>query len=92
MGFGAPTGKIDTTTSNTVETAEKRDENGKITEMTTFGGIETKTETEFTDSFTNACTNGQTGTTSTGVITENTYVETNDDYARETTVTVKPLA
>ena len=95
MGFGvSEAGKINKTVSNTVETAEKRDEDGVIVEMTTYGGVETTTTEEYTDqgSFTNAATNGQTITNLAGGVTENTLVEANDDYSRETTVTVKPLA
>lgn len=91
MPFGVNTG-ISRETSNTVQTAQKTDEIGSITEMESFGGIETKTEELFSSTFTNTAVNGQTGTTSAGIITEHSLIENNEDYARERLVTVKPLA
>ena len=95
MGFGAPSGMISTNTAYTVQTAEKTDEVGSITEMKTYGGVEEKTEEYFSATptdITNAATNGQTGSTSTGVVTSHTLNEVNTEYARETKVTRKPLA
>jgi len=90
MPFGLDTG-ISRETSNTVQTAQKADEVGVIEEMESFGGTETVTEEVFSSAFTNAATNGQTGTTSTGIVTEHSLIENNEDYARERKVTIKPL-
>jgi len=91
MPFGVDAG-ISRETSNTVQTAQKTDEIGTIDEMESFGGIETKTEEVFSTTFTNTAVNGQTGTSSSGIVTEHSLIENNEDYARERTVTVKPLA
>jgi len=90
MGFGIDTG-ISRQTRNTVQRAEKMNENGEITEFTTFGAMEEKTEEYYSSSFTNAAVNGQTATTSAGGVMEHTLIETRDDYARETKTTAKPL-
>jgi len=90
MGFGIDTG-ISRQTRNTVQRAEKMNEDGEITEFTTFGAMEEKTEESYSSSFTNTATNGQTATTSTGGVMEHTLIESNTDYARETKTTAKPL-
>ena len=91
-GFGVDAG-TGRTTSNTVQVANKEDENGKIDEMTTYGGVETITEEDYSgSSFTNAATNGQIGTTSTGVVTRHDLIEVNNDYARTSKETQTPLA
>lgn len=91
MGFGLDAG-LSRETSNTVQTAQKTTELGAISDMETFGGLETVTEEIFSSSFSNEALNGQSGTTSVGVVTEHTHIENNEDYSRERKVTVKPLA
>lgn len=88
MSFGVAAG-ISKTTSNTVQTAVKEDANGKITAITTFGGKSEVTEEAFTDSFTNAAVNAQSGTS---VVTSHEYIESNKEYARERKVTMTALA
>jgi len=91
-GFGVDAG-LSRTTSNTVQVANRETEGGKIDEMTTFGGIETTSEEDYSGAaFTNAATNGQIGTTSAGVVTRHDLVEVNNDYARSSKETQKPLA
>jgi hypothetical protein len=91
-GYGVDAG-ISRTTTNTVQTAQKEDETGAITALETFGGLEEITEEEMgVASFTNEALNGQSGTTSAGVVTEHTLTETNTDYNRVSKKTVKPLA
>lgn len=91
-GFGVDAG-LSRTTSNTVQVATKELENGAIEAMTTYGGIETITEEDYSgSSFTNEATNGQTGTTSAGVVTRHDLIETNNEYARTSKETQKPLA
>ena len=91
-GFGVDAG-LSRTTSNTVQVANRETEDGKIDEMTTFGGIETKTEEDYSGaSFVNAATNGQTGTTSAGVVTRHDLIETNNEYSRTSKETQTPLA
>ena len=91
-GFGVDAG-LSRTTSNTVQVANRETEDGKIDEMTTFGGIETTTEEDYSgsSSFVNEATNSQIGTTSTGVVTRHDLVEVNNDYARSSKETQKPL-
>jgi len=92
MGFGAPPDMISTNTANTAQVAEKTDAVGSITEMKTYGAVEEKTEEYFSTTMDNEAVNGQTGSTSTGVVTSHTLNEVNTEYARETKVTRKPLA
>lgn len=95
MGFGDSTvGNISTNTAYTVQTADKMDEQGRIDEMTTYGGTEEITEEVYSDagSFTNLATNGQTGNTSTAAVTSHTLIESNTDYARSTKVSRKALS
>ena len=91
-GFGIDAG-LSRTTTNTVQTAQKEDELGNITDLETYGGLEEITSEDYiAGAFTNAALNGQSGTTSLAVITENSVNEVNNDFARESTKTVKPLA
>lgn len=91
-GYGVSAG-LSKTTQNTVQTAKKEDENGKITATKSFGGLEVITTEEYAGvSFTNEATNGQDGTTSTGVVIEHTLNEVNKDFAKVTKVVEKPLA
>ena len=91
-GYGLAAG-LSRTETNTVQTAQKEDELGNITDLETYGGLNETTEEDYiAGAFTNAATNGQSGTTSSGVITENSVNEVNNDFARETTKTVTPLA
>lgn len=91
MSFGIDAG-ISRTTTNSVETAQKTDEDGVITEETSYGGMEETVEESFTTTFTNAATNGQVGNSSTGLVSNHTNIEANDAYAREQKTTRKPLA
>ena len=92
MPFGLDKG-TGRTTSNSVQVANKEDEVGSVTEMTTYGGIETTTEEDFAGvSFVNEALNGQTGTTSTGVVSQHDHIESNTEYARTSKTTQKPLA
>ncbi len=93
MSFGiADAGVVSRTTTNTVEVASKDNEEGEIVEETSYGGVEEITEEVFTDSLTNEALNGQTGTTSSGIVIEHTLTESNTDYARASKRTRKPLA
>jgi len=90
MGFGLLAAGISKTTRNTVETAEKRNHKGEITNMETYGAvIEISTE-EYGDSITNAALNGQSGTTSAAVTTEHSFIESNTEYARISKTTRQP--
>ena len=90
-GFGIDTG-LSRTTSNSVQVANKELEDGKIEEMKTYGGIETTTEEDYAGAtFTNEATNGQTGNTTTGVVTQHDLIESNTEYARTSKTTQKPL-
>ncbi len=91
-GYGVEAG-LSKTTTNTVQTAQKEDELGNITDLETYGGMEEISEEDYTaGTFTNLATNGQSGTTSTGVVTEHTETQVNNDFAKATKKTVKPLA
>lgn len=91
LGFGVETSGLSRTTQNTVQTAKKINNLGKIIETKSFGGIEVKTEEDYAPgSFTNAAVDGQTGTSVAGVVIENTIEEVAEDYAKERTVTERP--
>jgi hypothetical protein len=91
-GFGVDA-QIGRTTTNTVQTAQKENELGEITAMESYGGLEEITEEDMgVTTFANAALNGQSGTTSAGIVTEHTLTETNTDYNRVSKKTVKPLA
>ena len=92
MGFGDSTvGNISTNTAHSVQTADKMDETGKITEFTTYGGTVETTEEVYVDagSFANLAVNGAVGNTSSAAVTSHTLVESNTDYARATKVSRK---
>ena len=92
MPFGIDAG-LSRNTSNSVQVANKELEEGAIEEMTTFGGVETVTEEDYTGaSFANEALNGQVGNTTTGVVTQHDNAEVNNDYAKSTKTTQKPLA
>ena len=85
MGFGTGSiGILSRQTSNTVQAADKLDEDGNIVESTSFGGIKEVTEETHTDTFTNAATNGQSGS---DIVTSHEYNEVNNEYAKETKTT-----
>lgn len=92
MGFGITAG-ISSTKRYSVQYADKVDTDGSIIEFTTYGGTEEVSTEEYTDagSFTNAATNGQTGTDLASATIENSLIESNTDYSRETTTTRKCL-
>lgn len=90
-GFGTD-GVLSRTTQNTVQTAKKINGTGQVIENKTFGGMEVITEEDYAPAvFTNTAVDGQTGTVSAGVVTENTVDEMAEDYAKERTVTERPL-
>ncbi len=85
MSFGTgDTGILSRQTSNTVQVADKLDEEGNIVESTSFGGVTEVTEETHTDSFTNTATNGQSGS---DIITSHEYNEVNNEYAKQTKTT-----
>lgn len=88
-GFGVDAG-LSRTTSNTVQVANKELENGAIEEMTTYGGVETVTEEDYSGaSFTNEATNGQVSAA--GVVVRHDLIESNTEYARTSKETQTPL-
>jgi len=93
MGFGIKNNedKISRNTNNSVNTAEKTNGRGDITEMYTYGGAEEVTEEEFSDTFTNEAVNGQVGNTSTQVVTAHNLIESNTDYQRAQKTSRKPI-
>lgn len=88
MAFGIDTG-ISRTTNNTVNVAEQLNNHGDIVDMTAYGGKEEKAEEYYSSSFTNAATNGQTGST---VVSGHNLIEGNTEYAREQKTTVTRLS
>lgn len=91
-GYGVADG-LSLTTTHTVQYAQKEDELGNITNIETYGGlVETTAEDYVTGAIVNTALNGESGTTSAGVVTEYTVTEVNNDFARASTKTVKPLA
>jgi hypothetical protein len=82
FGTGTTAGVISRTTNNSAQTADKTDETGKITEMTTFGATKEVITETFADAAGDAATSGQTGTTAT---TRDDFTETNESYARKST-------
>jgi hypothetical protein len=89
MSFGAPAGKISQNTNHSVNVAEKLNNKGDITDMTSYGGKKETTVEEYGDSITNSAVNGQTGTS---VISAHNFIESNTDYARLQKTTVESLA
>jgi len=82
MSFGTgATGILSRQTSNTVQVADKLDEDGNILESTSFGGITEVTEETHTDTFVNSATNGQSGS---DITTSHEYNEVNNEYAKQT--------
>ena len=85
MSYGTGTsGILSRQTSNTVQVADKLNENADIVESTSFGGVSEVTEESYTDSFSNDAVNGQTGT---DIVTSHEYNEVNNDYAKQTKTT-----
>ena len=85
MSYGTGTsGILSRQTSNTVQTADKLNENGDILETTSYGGTTEVTEESYTDTFTNEATNGQSGD---DIVTSHEYNEVNTDYAKQTKTT-----
>ena len=82
MSFGTgATGILSRQTSNTVQVADKLDEDGNILESTSFGGVKEVTEETHTDTFTNEAINGQSGS---DITTSHEYNEVNNDFAKQT--------
>jgi hypothetical protein len=95
MGFGDSTvGNISTNTAYSVQTADKMDEVGTVTEFTTYGGTEEVTEEVYAEagSFVNLAVNSQVGNTTAAGVTSHTLVESNTDYARATKVSRMALS
>jgi len=84
FGTGTTAGVLSRTTSNSAQTADKTDEDGKILEMTTYGATKEIVVETFEDAATSSAVSGQTGTTA---ITKDDYAETNESYARKTVTT-----
>lgn len=83
MSFGTGTaGVISRTTSNSAQTADKTDKDGKILEQTTYGATKEVVTETFEDAATDAALSGQSGTTAT---IKDDFAETNESYARKTT-------
>ena len=83
MSFGSgEAGVISRTTSNSAQTADKTDKDGKILEQTTYGATKEVVTETFEDAAGDAALSGQSGTTAT---TKDDYAETNESYARKTT-------
>jgi len=91
MGFGVGSaGKISQDTNYSVQVAEKADENGVITDMTTYGGKKEVTTTEFADAGgTNTAVNGQSGATD--IVTAFSEKESNTEYSQLTVTKVSAL-
>ena len=84
FGTGTTAGVISRTTTNSAQTADITDKDGKITEMTTFGASKEVVVETFSDSVGNTAVSGQTGTTA---LTKDDYTETNESYARMSVTT-----
>ncbi len=85
MSFGTgTTGILSRTTSNSVQTADKLNENGDILDTTSFGGTTEVTEETYTNTFTNLAVNGQSGD---DIVTSHEFNEVNNDYAKQTKTT-----
>lgn len=81
MAFGIDSG-ISRETRNSVQVANKIGPHGEVLEMSTHGGMKETTEETYGDSLTNEATNMQVGNTSTSVVAEHSFIESNADYAR----------
>ena len=88
MSFGIDSG-ISRNTNNSVQIAEKPNNKGQITDMTSYGGKSETTEEEYADSITNEALNEQTGTS---IVAQHNFIEGNVDYARSQKTTVGSLA
>ena len=89
-GFGVDAG-LSRTTSNTVEVANRETEEGKIDLQTTYGGMATTTEEDYSGAaFVNEAVNSQSAAD--GVVVRHDLTEVNNDYARTTKETQTPLA
>jgi hypothetical protein len=89
-GFGVDTG-LGRTTSNSVEVANRETEEGNVDLQTTYGGITTTTEEDYSGAaFVNEALNGQSAAD--GVVVRHDLTEVNNDYARTTKETQVPLA
>ena len=84
FGTGTTAGVVSRTTTNSAQTADKTDKDGKITEMTTFGASKEVVVETFADSTSSTATSGQSGTTA---ITKDDFTETNESYARASITT-----
>ena len=93
MAYGVTTSGTSRTTSNSVQVATQEDKLGNITATETYGGMETVTEEDFlSGAFANTALNGQTGSVSASVTTRCDHIEVNNEFARTSTETQKPLA
>jgi len=89
MAFGTGAGgAISRTTSQSNQQAFKDDQNGKHTEMTTFGATKEITTETYADAAAGAPTSGLSGAGPIAIREE--FIESNQDYARlqSTTMTV----
>ncbi len=90
MSFGVTGTAISRTTNNTVQRADKLSSVGTITDMTTHGGVTEVTEETYADAVSNTALNGQNGASD--IITAHNFVESNQDYMRETVTKATALA
>ena len=88
MGFGIDSG-ISRQTNNSVNVAEKLNNNGDVVELHTFGGKKEVQEEFYSSSFTNAAVNGQSGES---VVSGHNLIESNADFAKEQKTTVTALS
>ena len=89
MAFGIDAG-LSRNTNNSVQVAEKENQNGDILEMHTFGGKSEVQEEVYSSSFSNEAINGQEG--SSDIVTAHNLIEVNNNYAREQKTKVSALA
>lgn len=89
MSFGAPAGKLSHNVQNTVQVAEKINNKGDIIDMTAYGGKQETSEEYYSATFTNAATNGQTGS---NIVSSHGNNQVATDYAKESKTTVVALS
>lgn len=89
MAFGAPATKLSHQTNNSVQVAEKINNKGDIIDMTAYGGKQEVTEEYYSATFTNAATNGQTGSS---IVSAHSLNQVATDYAKESKTTQVALS
>jgi hypothetical protein len=85
LGFGTSNGGIRRTVQHRVNVQRFRDELGNNTNLTTYGHlVDVSEEFYVSTAFSNTAVNNQSGA---NVITENSLIEVNTDFQRETITT-----